>query len=123
MYRLEQHRWCCRYLATGDDACSLTLVVEKVSEHDVVCKAQNDCAFSADDLLHVHIANMQNELPILGEADRATLAAIGPICPDFLMLSCTRSEQDILDARTFLNEYVLHSDFVTKTKSNILCIF
>ncbi|GBF87464.1 pyruvate kinase [Raphidocelis subcapitata] len=100
-----------RYLVSGADTASLYLKVEDVvGGTDVICTAQNGALL--DGLLtvfHVErssdsLENMQNDQPLLSDYDKECLASLGQTYEiDFVSLSYTRSSEDVLEAREFLD--------------------
>lgn len=100
-----------RYLVSGADSASLYLeVVEVVDEHDVVCVAKNEALL--DGLLTVfhlerssdELLNLQNDLPLLSEYDKECIISLAQDYEiDFISLSYTRSVDDVVEARAFLD--------------------
>lgn len=100
-----------RYLVSGADQASLYLeVVEVVNECDVVCVARNDALL--DGLLTVfhverssdELLNLQNDLPLLSDYDKECIISLAVDYEiDFISLSYTRSVDDVVEARAFLD--------------------
>lgn len=99
-----------RYLVCGAESASLYLQVVEVRGTDVICVAQNDATMEG--LLtayHVErslsgVENLQNGLPLFSERDKACITELaGEFDIDFLLLSYVRDEQDVKDARAFLD--------------------
>lgn len=111
-----------RYLVSGADSASLYLEVhEVVNGTDVVCVAKNDALLDGLlTLFHVErstdaLLNMQNDLPLLSDYDKECLAALGQEYEiDFVSLSYTRTMDDIVEARDFL-------DSIGLTATKIFC--
>eukprot|EP00879_Flechtneria_rotunda_P021199 GHRR01022332.1.p1 GENE.GHRR01022332.1~~GHRR01022332.1.p1 ORF type:complete len:557 (+),score=186.89 GHRR01022332.1:438-2108(+) len=100
-----------RYLVSGADSASLYLeVIEVLDGCDVVCIAKNEAVL--DGLLTVfhverssdELLNLQNDLPLLSDYDKECIISLAADYEiDFISLSYTRSIDDILEARTFLD--------------------
>ncbi|KAK9861213.1 hypothetical protein WJX84_011545 [Apatococcus fuscideae] len=101
-----------RYLVTGSEDSSVYLTVEEVTETDVVCKSANQSPVVLDGLLTIfhterspdQVDNVQNDLPILCGVDMNALTAL---CADyeidFVSLSFTRTADDVVAAREYLD--------------------
>mmetsp|Transcript_6339 Transcript_6339/g.18214 ORF Transcript_6339/g.18214 Transcript_6339/m.18214 type:complete len:686 (+) Transcript_6339:188-2245(+) len=105
-----------RYLVTGADESSLFMEVESITETEVVCVAGNDAVLGG--LLTVFhtersvssLTNLQNELPVLAEADKTNVKAIAAEFEiDFLSLSFVRSGDDVKSTRKYLNSIGLNA--------------
>ncbi|GMH36554.1 hypothetical protein BSKO_04422 [Bryopsis sp. KO-2023] len=106
-----------RYLVTGADAASLYFKVVEINGEDVICEAQSTAEL--DGLLTVYhmernpygqIDNTQNELPLLTDLDKESLKKLSnDFEVDFVCLSHTRSTDDLLSARSYLNSIGLQS--------------
>lgn len=100
-----------RYLVSGADSASLYLeVVEVLDGCDVVCVARNDALL--DGLLTVfhverssdELLNLQNDLPLLSDYDKECIISLAVDYEvDFISLSYTRSVDDVVEARAFLD--------------------
>lgn len=105
-----------RYLATGAEDSSVDLEVTQVSPAEVVCVAKNDCQLDGlITLFHSErsataLTNLQNDLPILCEHDKKAIEMFAKSYEiDFISLSYTRSKEDILEAREFVDKMGLTS--------------
>eukprot|EP00877_Chromochloris_zofingiensis_P009758 jgi/Chrzof1/5035/Cz15g09100.t1_PYK1[v5.2] len=106
-----------RYLVSGADKASLYLEVTDVRNRtDVLCVAKNDAVL--DGLLTVfhverssdELLNLQNDLPLLSDYDKDCLMTLGQEYEiDFLSLSYTRTVEDVVEARSFLDSIGLTS--------------
>lgn len=105
-----------RYLVCGADSASLYLEVVRKEGTEVVCEAKNDATL--DGLLtvfHVErssdtLSNKQNDLPLLSHYDRTCLQQLAAEFEiDFISLSYTRTAQDVLEARQFLDSIGLNN--------------
>lgn len=99
-----------RYLVTGADAASLYLEVQSKTASEIKCVALNDA--NLDGLLTVFhmerstkgISNKSNQQPLFSQLDTDSLRALAAEFDfDFLSLSYTRSAEDVVEARKFLN--------------------
>ncbi|KAI8472796.1 MAG: pyruvate kinase [Monoraphidium minutum] len=106
-----------RYLVSGADSASLYLeVLEVINGTDVVCQAKNDALLDGLlTLFHLErstdaLLNMQNDLPLLSDYDKECLVALGQEYEiDFVSLSYTRTMDDVVEARDFLDSVGLNS--------------
>eukprot|EP00878_Enallax_costatus_P018273 GHUV01019230.1.p1 GENE.GHUV01019230.1~~GHUV01019230.1.p1 ORF type:complete len:547 (+),score=119.51 GHUV01019230.1:802-2442(+) len=106
-----------RYLVSGADSASLYLeVIEVIDDCDVVCVAKNEALL--DGLLTVfhverssdELLNLQNDLPLLSEYDKECLISLALDYEiDFISLSYTRTVDDVIEARAFLDAVGLHN--------------
>ena len=97
--------------ALAPEAKAAVLQVDDTTETDVICTAKTTAEL--DGLLTVFhtersadaLTNVQNDLPILCEADRSAIAALAKDFEiDFVSLSFTRSQDDVIHARSFMQK-------------------
>mmetsp|Transcript_7041 Transcript_7041/g.11978 ORF Transcript_7041/g.11978 Transcript_7041/m.11978 type:complete len:775 (-) Transcript_7041:276-2600(-) len=115
MVRAGDNMYVGRYLVSGGDC--LYLEVQEVRGPDVICMAKN--ATLLDGLLTVFHTersanmgeqlNVQNALPLLSDYDKDALRLIGREFEiDFISLSYTRTDEDVREARQFLQSIGQH---------------
>jgi len=114
-----------RYLVTGAENSSLFMEVEEVNATEVICLAKNGCHL--DGLLTIFhqerstdtLSNLQNDLPCLTDFDRQAVQVLASEFEiDFVSLSYCRSNDDINEAREFLNSIgQVHTKVIAKCET------
>eukprot|EP00877_Chromochloris_zofingiensis_P009130 jgi/Chrzof1/4470/Cz14g14130.t1_PYK3[v5.2] len=119
-----------RYLVCGADSASLYLNVVDVKGQNIICQATNSA--DMDGLMTVFhmerssdaLVNLQNNLPLFSDYDRQAIEVLGREFEiDFLLVTYTRTGEDIREARAFLDSLGMTSTRVlakVETRQSLL---
>ncbi len=93
----------------------IEMVVEEITETDIICTVVNGGPISNNKGVNVPGANLS--MPYISEADRSDIMFGCDMGFDFLAASFVRSKEDILEVRKIIDEHGSHMKIIAKIES------
>ncbi len=93
----------------------IDLVVEKITDTDIVCRVMN--AGFVSNHKGINVPGVSLSMPYISEKDRADIVLGAKLGFDFIAASFARTKKDIMEVRSILNEYKSKALIIAKIEN------